>query len=147
MWSRIALLAFSLQASWHAGAASAQQQTPENAQRFLALSLPSQYRYQLDGIDEAFTERRTAEIQAQDSNCRTTWPNGRTDQQTETSIDWRRTLEIRHNGRLVTLVVRNPHDIRVTWFFDLGADAAAARAAFAMEFLRQHCDPAVGTGF
>ena len=57
------------------------------------------------------------------------------------SIEWSRVTEVSQDGAHVFVSEKIP--LRLT----LSSEALAARTAFAMEFLRVHCDETAGTGF
>lgn len=59
-------------------------------------------------------------------------------------VNWGSVTEVEQEGVLVTVATPWP---RPQFRFNVGSEAMAARLAFAMEFLRSHCDVTAGTGF
>ena len=115
----------------------------EGAQRFLTLNLPARFTVGYNG--RSIEVARISEPEAPNP-CWTRFRE-RLDNGVEASagIAWRIVLEVRHaeGSSAVRLLNRNGHEFT----YDFGSEALAARAAFAMEFLRQGCDPSASTGF
>lgn len=125
-------------------------QTPENAQRFVAMTLPTTISNYHAPSNWRILMHRTSTAASASEDCQTTF-SARVDQGSGLSdpqpitLDWRATLEVIHQAGSsdVSLVQANDWKIMIGY----GSANIAARAAFAMEFLRQHCDPTAGTGF
>lgn len=123
-------------------------QTPESAHRFLAAVLPDRY----DLVDteiggtEVMTRYGSVEWDTDFCTTRLQTRMSSTGGAQIQLIRWRAMHEVRQTGtRVVVMNIRST--FRRTRTFDFGTEALAARAAYAMEFLRQHCDPTAGTGF
>lgn len=56
------------------------------------------------------------------------------------TVDWKRVTKVQPNAEWVNLSGQQVE-------FRLSSSDLATRVAYAMEFLRQHCDPAAATGF
>lgn len=59
-------------------------------------------------------------------------------------IDWSAVSQVEQSGQFIVVSTPWPQP---QFRFDAGDDPLGARLAFAMEFLRVHCDPTTGTGF
>lgn len=127
--------------------AQSSQQTPTSAQLFLATTLPKQYTviFKDTGFGSVRDESATVSDIKSSSACYTTWyrsnklnPNARMDD----GINWRGVVEVRQERTFVYITSEI-----YTKVYDFRSESLAARAAFAMEFLRLHCDPTAGTGF
>lgn len=136
--------------------AQSDAQTPENAQRFLATVLPSQYRYTQDCPSCTWNNFSMASEVRSPTSCETYWdydlPSGVStadgSRHVQTGINWRNVLEVTQSDANVRIKERPGRGaIANLWSFDLGSSDMAARAAFAMEVLRRSCDPTAGTGF
>jgi hypothetical protein len=132
-----------------ASSASAQQsQTPESAQKFIALHFPLEMEYVTSSghvIKYLLRARPTYDPRV---ICNTTIdaPSERNDGSSFKYIHWPWISGVsRNEGSAIVILETNSAD----YFYRLrfGSAALAARASFAMEFLRQHCDPAADTGF
>jgi hypothetical protein len=120
-------------------------QTPENAQRFLAINLPTKFGYYsaaLRSVDVFLVGPATSGRNV----CATDFQAYTTGQGTASwGIDWATVAQVKHtSGSSVVEVYERKGMIRG---IDFNSPSLAARAAFAMEFLRQHCDPSADTGF
>lgn len=101
-------------------------QTPENAQAFIR-TIFSHYR----PTDDVCVSERPVRTE-----------NGAVGNQ---ALRWRDVAEVAHEpGTKEVRVIMTDGNRNV---FELAAASTAARLAYAMEFLRQHCDPAAETGF
>lgn len=125
------------------GFAQTAQQTPESAQRFLATALPREYTitFNNNNYDERTAVSEIRSLVA----CETIWhfsnilnPNRRLDD----GINWRGVIEVRQESTFV-YITQEGYIRR----YNLRSESLAARATFAMEFLRLHCDPTADTGF
>ena len=124
------------------------RQTPANAQRFLQLTLPGvrfhalnpDYAHQAPGGFSTF--RSVGE--ATDENC--TMPFNYLEesiaQVLSGAIGWDRVREVSQEGARVIVSMTGWRGT-----LHLPSEQTAARVAYAMEFLRVHCDPASSTGF
>lgn len=130
-----------------AGPAAAQEakQTPESAQRFLAINLPTFFSVSMNGQRE-ITATRTTVPTATDT-CTTDFKArlGNESNAISWAMGWRSVVDVSNSEGSSYVVVKDKFGF--TKGFDFGSAALAARAAFAMEFLRQSCDPAADTGF
>lgn len=142
IWKSLASAVFLLQTPTLAIAQEGQGQTPENAQRFLQLTLPDTF--QLCNSSGCTNATRTSAVEISKNVCFTPFKVSYLNfTNVELGFLWDSIINVKQQGSQVDLVSIN----RVTERFDFGSDALATRAAFAMEFLRQHCDRAKDTGF
>jgi hypothetical protein len=122
------------------------QQTPENAQKFLALSWPSSFELWTDGI-KTLTVYNVGKASSLKRVCHTDL-DGRTPDGVVLNwgVMWSHVVDIKHSegSNLIYIKEKNQRFIRK---YDFQSPSLAARAAFAMEYLKQHCDPASATGF
>jgi hypothetical protein len=144
-WSVAAALALTMALGGPVAARAQQGQTLEGAQQFLAItgkSLKARGVYDDgDGFDFQITDMQ----QNPKNRCVTSFAvpaeTGRK------AIIWRDVSDVKADGRYV--VVRQLDNQREAYNMriDYQAESLATRAAFAMEFIRQACDPTAGTGF
>ena len=137
----------------HPLAANAQNvgQTPENAQRYLSTSLPERYTVIFPEAPNFPMDYRRQTSARPDGTCITVFEHSARGGTPFTGnpgdnvqrVGWADVEEIRQDG--TSVVQLNRDGLRLVW--QPASEAAAARLAYAMEFLRQHCDPAAGTGF
>ena len=124
------------------------EQTPENANRFLASVFPRRLTANRNGHWEA---ERVSDLTFR-GNCFVYFQTRRLrdNRVARNELSWEYIAEARqgdaaHESRsIVYLTFRESGTV---WYLNFGSPALAARAAYAVEFLRQHCDPAAGTGF
>jgi hypothetical protein len=139
MRSVAALLLFA--AAPGAAFAQAAQQTPENAQRFIVLNFPQSFQWAGGPDTIILTEPVVAP-----NNC-TNVLRGHTfegNRPFEFTLDWRYVAGV---TPFINGVVRLAFRGNLILDLNFNAQALGDRAAFAMEFVRQHCDPAANTGF
>lgn len=127
------------------------RQTPENAARFLRQILPGTT-MAWDGNDGAGAdvlhdspyEPTTASPRVCDTAFRARYRNRHSGvlQANSHTVFWRSVREVSQQGGTVTVI-----DAESVRRYALVAEGTAARVAYAMEFLRQHCDPGADTGF
>lgn len=115
------------------------EQTPENAQRFLKITLPSNFT--LCNSHGCTEESRVTPIEP-GNECHTKYQASYNTPGVG-GIYWDGVVSVERSRSQVT--VRNGTIVKLV--FDFGSEQLATRAAFAMEFLKQHCDPAKDTGF
>lgn len=119
-------------------------QTPENAQKFLSMYLPTNFSLVYKG--KAMKMRRASPVTWSQEFCTTEFKRVTEDSLIQDAgISWLSVIEVRHVSNSAIVVVTDTSHFHQT--FDFQSPDLAARAAFAMEFLRQHCDPAAETGF
>jgi hypothetical protein len=127
-------------------AQSGSAQTPENAQRFLTVNLPTKFIYYNPatmGSQEVFHQ---GPVTSARNVCSTDYQAYTTAQGTQSwNLDWTAVAEVEH--KTGTEVVEIKERKRMNRIYNFNSPALAARAAYAMEFLRQHCDPSADTGF
>jgi hypothetical protein len=117
-------------------------QTPENAQRFLQLTLPN--RFQLCNRSGCVDATRTSPVEISKNVCFTPFNLSYFNlSNVAMGFLWDSIANVKQQNTQVDLVSTNGP----TYIIDFKSDALATRAAFAMEFLRQHCDRAKDTGF
>ena len=68
-------------------------------------------------------------------------------EETETLIPWHRFSDVTAYQNSVWFKINDASRERWTYRFNLSTPEMANRVAYAMEFLRLHCDPTAGTGF
>lgn len=134
-----------------AGPATAQPaQTFEGAQQFLSITGQSLNARTIADDDGAVLEFRTRDLkQSVGLRCATSFANSYLDATPpgRGAIIWRDVAEMRADGRYVLIHQLDPkRGQRYFLRIDDPSDSLATRAAFAMEFLRQACDPTAGTG-
>lgn len=152
MLSFKAALMFAVCAVASAASAKAQQnglQTPENAQRFLGLTLVgSSVEWDLgDRRVGVRLEKYTPKFDTDLPLCKTSFEGtysytgggGRYDSHT---LFYASLREVRQDRTRVIMVSKDSSRI-----IELRSESIAARVTYAMEFLRQHCDPSADTGF
>lgn len=122
------------------------RQTPENAKLFIERTLPNsnyawrppnaEHFHRVASISPNQTSVCAITVNSVDQNTGQSTGNGDWDFRHIRGIThyshWKN-VELHLQGGMISV--------------DAGSEATAARLAFAMEFLRQHCDPAVDTGF
>lgn len=131
-----------------AASGQAPQQTPENAQRFLAQIWPASFTLTASSWAGTAVVRRLSPLTATRNNCGTSFQGifpepWRTAQ--EFGFGWENVAEVIHGTGSSTVRINFKDGIIGT--YDFGSGSLGDRAAFAMEFLRQACDPTANTGF
>ncbi len=61
----------------------------------------------------------------------------------EVVVNWEAVAEVKQGGSVVIVKTTYPE----TTYYTLAAEGMAARVAYAMDFMRQYCDPGADTGF
>lgn len=120
------------------------QQTPENAQRFLAAALPERFLLQFESAPPV-NAVRISQVQTENNHCGTrfNYHLEGVSAQRGMPLNWSQVASVMQQAEAITLQLTAQYRL----YFNFPSRDLATRATFVMEFLRQHCDPLADTGF
>ncbi len=129
-------------------AAQPAEQTVEAAQRFLAIQFDRGMATSSTQTDQPGVIRgRVIASRARPDRCTSgyVWQD-QSGGSGPGEEDWPNIVSVQHQGSTVLTTRSVPQQTMVTTY-EIGSTDLASRVAYAMEFLRQACDPSANTGF